>query len=54
LRTIRPTGVAPVPNGQAIADRIPNRELRVYQGGHLFVAQDPAAFPEILDFLAGD
>ena len=47
-------GIAPLANGQAIADRIPNSELRVYQGGHLFVAQDPTAYPEILDFLAGD
>jgi len=24
----------------------------VYEGGHMFVAQDRAAFPEILEFLA--
>jgi 3-oxoadipate enol-lactonase len=45
-------GIAPVSNGRAIADRIPDSELRVYEGGHLFVAQDASAYPEILDFLA--
>ena len=28
-------------------------ELRVYEGGHAFVAQDRRAFPEIIDFLVG-
>jgi 3-oxoadipate enol-lactonase len=46
-------GIAPVPNGEAIASQIPGSELHVYEGGHLFVAQDPKAFPEILNFLAG-
>ena len=32
---------------------MPGSELHVYDGGHAFVGQDPAAFPEILDFLAG-
>jgi len=45
-------GIAPPANGEAIAARIPGSELRLYEGGHAFVAQDPAAFPEILDFLA--
>jgi 3-oxoadipate enol-lactonase len=46
-------GIAPVANGRAIADRIPNAELHVYAGGHLFAAQDPAAYPDVLEFLAG-
>jgi 3-oxoadipate enol-lactonase len=46
-------GIAPVSNGEAIATRVPGAELRVYDGGHAFFAQDPAALPEILDFLAG-
>lgn len=46
-------GIAPVANGEAIAARIPNAELRLYEGGHAFFAQDPRAFPEILDFLTG-
>ncbi len=44
-------GIAPPANGEAVAARIPGGELRVYGGGHAFVAQDPDAFPEILDFL---
>jgi pimeloyl-ACP methyl ester carboxylesterase len=46
-------GIAPPPNSEAIVARVPNSELHLYEGGHLFVAQDPAAFPEIIDFLAG-
>jgi pimeloyl-ACP methyl ester carboxylesterase len=46
-------GIAPVANGEAIAGRVPNAELRVYEGGHAFFVQDRAALPEILDFLAG-
>jgi 3-oxoadipate enol-lactonase len=47
-------GIAPLANGEAIASRIPNAELRAYEGGHAFFAQDPTAFPEVLDFLAAD
>ncbi len=46
-------GIAPLANGEAIASMIPDAELRVYEGGHAFFAQDRRAFPEILDFLAG-
>ena len=46
-------GIAPVPNGELIARQVPGSELHVYEGGHLFFVQDPSAFPEILDFLAG-
>lgn len=45
-------GIAPLSNGEAIASRVEGAELRVYEGGHAFFAQDPTAFPEILDFLA--
>jgi pimeloyl-ACP methyl ester carboxylesterase len=45
-------GIAPVENGEAIAARVAGAELRVYEGGHMFFVQDPAAMPEILDFLA--
>ena len=44
-------GIAPPANGAAIAARIPGAELRLYDGGHLFFQQDPAALPDILDFL---
>ena len=46
-------GIAPLKNSEAIAERVPNAELHVYEGGHAFMAQDAKAFPEIIDFLAG-
>ena len=46
-------GIAPPANSEAIASRIPGAELRLYEGGHLFFLQDPAAFPDLLAFLAG-
>lgn len=45
-------GIAPPANGEAIAGRIPGAELRLYEGGHAFFAQDRAAFPEVIEFLA--
>ena len=45
-------GIAPLANSQAIAGAVPGAELRVYDGGHAFFAQDPAAFPDVVDFLA--
>lgn len=47
-------GIAPLANSEAIARRVPGATLRAYEGGHLFVAQDARAMPEILDFLDGD
>jgi 3-oxoadipate enol-lactonase len=47
-------GIAPPENSEAIASRIPNVTLRLYDGGHIFFMQDPSAFPEIMDFLADD
>jgi pimeloyl-ACP methyl ester carboxylesterase len=47
-------GIAPPPNGEFIADRIPGARLRLYDGGHAFFAQDRAAIPEVLAFLRGD
>ncbi len=44
--------VAPLANSEALAGRIDGAELRVYEGGHLFIVQDQAAGPEITDFLA--
>ena len=38
-------------NSAAIASRIPGAELRVYDGGHAFFAQDPAALPDVQAFL---
>ena len=44
-------GIAPLANSEAIVSQIPGSELRVYEGGHLFFAQDPRALSEILEFL---
>jgi len=43
--------IAPAQNSIAIASRIRGAELRGYDGGHLFLAQDPAALPEFAAFL---
>jgi pimeloyl-ACP methyl ester carboxylesterase len=43
--------IAPRSNSEAIASRIPGAELRCYEGGHLFVLQDPKALPDITAFL---
>jgi 3-oxoadipate enol-lactonase len=47
-------GIAPPANARAIATRVPNADLRLYDGGHAFLAQDPRAFPDIIEFLATD
>lgn len=46
-------GIAALENSEAMARHIPGAELRVYEGGHAFFAQDPRAFPEIIEFLKG-
>jgi pimeloyl-ACP methyl ester carboxylesterase len=46
-------GIAPPANGEYIAARVPGAELRMYEGGHAFFAQDPKALSEIVEFLAG-
>ena len=43
--------MAPVANSLALADGIPNAQLRVYQGGHLFMLQDRSAMRQITEFL---
>ncbi len=43
--------IAPAHNSTAIASRLRGAELRGYEGGHLFLVQDPAAFPEYEAFL---
>jgi 3-oxoadipate enol-lactonase len=44
-------GIAPLVNSEALSHQIPNAELRVFDGGHAFFLQDPAALPEIARFL---
>lgn len=45
-------GIAPPANSEAIQQRVRGSELRLYDGGHLFLYQDPAAFADIDAFLA--
>ena len=45
-------GIAPPENSEAIAARIAGSDLRIYEGGHAFLAQDRQAFPDVLEFLA--
>jgi pimeloyl-ACP methyl ester carboxylesterase len=44
-------GIAPVQNSAAIVSQVGGAELRGYEGGHLFLVQDPAALPEFEAFL---
>lgn len=44
-------GIAPLGNMRAMARRIASSELRVYEGGHLFLIQDRAAYPDIVEWL---
>jgi 3-oxoadipate enol-lactonase len=53
VATGRYDGIAPPANSEAIASRVPNAELRAYDGGHAFFAQDGQALPDILGFLDG-
>ena len=46
-------GIAPPANSERLASRIPGAELALFEGGHGFLWQDPAAFPRILGFLEG-
>lgn len=45
-------GIAPVENSQRLAGAIPGARLEVFEGGHLFLMQDPAAYPAIIEFLS--
>lgn len=44
-------GIAPVANAEQIVSRIAGAELRVYEGGHMFVAQDRSAMRDIAAFV---
>jgi 3-oxoadipate enol-lactonase len=47
-------GIAAPENGEAIASRIPGAELRLFEGGHMFMVQDRSATPAVIDFLLED
>jgi 3-oxoadipate enol-lactonase len=44
-------GIAPPQNSERLAERIPDAELALFEGGHQFLWQDPAAFARVLEFL---
>ncbi len=44
-------GIAPLRNSEAIARQLPNARLEAFEGGHLFLVQDPRANEEIISFL---
>jgi pimeloyl-ACP methyl ester carboxylesterase len=46
--------IAPPANAEAIAARVPQAELRLYEGGHIFFLQDPQAIPDVMEFLAAE
>ena len=45
-------GIAPPVNSEAIIGLIADATMAVYEGGHIFTAQDPSAIREIRTFLA--
>lgn len=46
-------GIAPLAVCERLAVAIPGAQLAVFDGGHGFLLQDPAAWPAIASFLAG-
>ena len=45
-------GICPPRNLEAMHARIPNSSLELFEGGHLFMIQDRAAYPRIIEFLS--
>ena len=44
-------GIAPPANSEFLAREIPHAELSLFDGGHLFLLQDPTSMPAVLSFL---
>jgi 3-oxoadipate enol-lactonase len=47
-------GIALVSNLRAMQKQIPYAQLELFEGGHLFLIQDPRAFERIIAFLRGE
>ena len=47
----RHDGIAPLANSEAIASQLPDATLAIFEGGHLFLIQDPKAHDRIVAFL---
>ena len=43
--------LAPLENSEYLAAHIPGARLDLFDGGHIFMIQDPTAFPTIIQFL---
>jgi 3-oxoadipate enol-lactonase len=50
----RTDGIAPPANSEFLAANIPEAELAMFDGGHLFLIQDRTALPAIITFLSRD
>lgn len=46
-------GIAPPANARHLASAIPGAALQMFEGGHLFLLQDRAAWPAVIAFLSG-
>lgn len=44
-------GVAPVDNSRALAEILPNATLNIFRGGHMFLREDPKAWPSLFQFI---
>ena len=47
-------GISPPENLEALARQIPGAQLEFFEGGHMFLAQDPTALPRAIAFLRGE
>jgi 3-oxoadipate enol-lactonase len=47
-------GIAPPANLEALHKQIPGAQLEFFEGGHLFLVQDPRAFRRVAAFLRGE
>lgn len=43
----------PPANMERLAERIPDSRLHLFEGGHLFLLQDPAAWQAVVEFITG-
>mgnify|MGYP000244662635 CR=1 FL=1 len=46
-------GIAPPANQHAMLDRLPDATVEWFDGGHAFFVEDRAAYPAMIEFLAG-
>lgn len=47
-------GIAPPQTQERLRDRIPNSQVRMYEGGHWFIVRDRAAWADIVRFVTRD